>query len=612
MSGITEYKRDDSMDHLRVLEGLYEIKFPIEKEVLIDFFMGEVTKPIEKNSLFDFESFGALSFLNHEKIGILIESLISESLINVGESNFKSSKVLLISSKGKEKLFPKQFETSDEKEDYVEGSEGLKELANFVKDLNSDQKMAVLSNSKRILCIAGAGSGKTTVLTKRIEFLAKFKRIKGDKILAITFTRKAKEEMQKRLLSLGVRAVVETFNSFSEKILLKYGGKIYGKRTRLASFQDKMVAILKALESLGLDIKTVTEKYYDSNFQNGKDSYEIQKNFISDCFNIFENFRALDLNYKDFEKKYMKNNNGNSKVIFEIIKFIDGYFRAFGLRTYADQIKDTLRFFEINKKFIPQFEHILIDETQDVNKSQFELLKILNPESIFFVGDPRQSIFGWRGSDLKYIEEFDSIYSDSEIINLTKNYRSAQNIINFINASLKEFNLPHLSSHENKNGKIEILNFVSQNEEFQFVKNKILSSDKPRQEIFVLSRTNKQIYELSQILKNFNIKHVIKTENSNEYTPKEGEVTLSTIHSIKGLEANTVFIIGCTPSNFPLNYSEHPVIESSGFYDYDKENEEKRIFYVGLSRAKEELYLTYSGKKHTDFITEDMKKIISK
>ena len=91
---------------------------------------------------------------------------------------------------------------------------------------------------------------------------------------------------------------------------------------------------------------------------------------------------------------------------------------------------------------------------------------------------------------------------------------------------------------------------------------------------------------------------------------KKEHLTLSTIHSIKGLEAEMVFVIGCSQNNFPCRNSENPIMDSIKMYEYDKEEEERRLFYVAISRAKNKLHLTYSGKKHTYFITEEMKKML--
>src|SRR3989338_5077211 len=103
------------------------------------------------------------------------------------------------------------------------------------------------------------------------------------------------------------------------------------------------------------------------------------------------------------------------------------------------------------------------------------------------------------------------------------------------------------------------------------------------------------------------IRHIIRTEDHNrDIEAARDEVTLATIHSIKGLEAEAVFVMGCSSINFPCKASDHPIIELVKFDDYDREEEERRLFYVALSRAKSRLYITYSGKNHTRFINDRM------
>lgn len=617
MVEIPEYKRDGSRDYLFVLRALNQIPFPVGKKLLVDFLYGDESNPsVEKNKLYELETFGLMSFISKEEILEVIENLIINNLIEVSSSVFnKFVKVLSIGRNGQAELIhPKLYskkvsENLDEIETKISEREmeHFKELEEFLTGFNLEQKKAIVSPKEKILCVAGAGSGKTSVLTKRIEFLNKMKKIKGDRILAITFTRKAKEEMEKRLNELGVQAVVETFNSFSEKILLKYGGKIYGRKVRVASFQDKMFAVLRALDNLNLDIESAVQKYFSSIKNKNKSIYQLQNMFISDCFQVFEYFKSTHLSFENFEKKYNDETLKNSKMIFEIVKYLDKYMASNGFRTYGDQVRDVISFFKLYKKFIPIFEHVLVDEFQDVNFEQIELLEILNPKNLFCVGDPRQSIFGWRGSEVKHILKFKERYPDSEIINLSKNYRSNNHIVKVMNKVIKKMGVSPLeSTFENKKS-LKILKFDDEKAEFNFVKAKVLSSEIPKEEIFVLSRTNRQIEELSKIFKEAGIPHALREEGIKEFNAKKGEVTLATVHSIKGLEAETVFVVGCTPANFPCKTSDHPVIESINMYNYDKEEEELRLFYVAISRAKNNLYLTYSGKNHTYFLNKEVK-----
>ena len=616
MAEIPEYKRDESNDYLFVLKGLNEIPFPVGKNLLVDFLYGELENySIEKNKLFDFESFGSMSAMTKERIFEIIDKLVTNKLIEVSNSVFNNfSKVLSIGKNGRAEIINPTFFSKSFSQKYWELETKISEeemtsfveLEDFLKGFNLEQKKTIVSPKEKILCIAGAGSGKTFVLTKRIEFLNKMKRVKRDKILAITFTRKAKDEMNNRLQEFGVNAVVETFNSFSEKILLKYGGKIYGRKMKIATFQDKMFAVLRALDNLGISMEEAIQNYFIYGNKN-KTTYQLQSMFVFDCFQVFEYFKSTRLSFEKFEKNYSDETLKSLKMIFGIVKYLDFHMATNGLRTYGDQVRNTIDFFKVYKKFIPIFDHVLVDEFQDVNSEQIELLDLLNSKNLFCTGDPRQSIFGWRGSEVDHILKFKEKYPDSEIINLTKNYRSNNHIVKVMNDLAKKMEVSPLeSTFENKKD-LKICKFDNEIQEFNFVKSKILSSEIPREEIFVLSRTNRQIEELSKVLKAAEINHSVKEEGSNDFSIKKGKVTLATIHSIKGLEAELVFVIGCTLSNFPCKVSDHPVIEKINVYNYNLEEEELRLFYVAISRAKNHLYLTYSGKNYTYFINKEVK-----
>ena len=240
------------------------------------------------------------------------------------------------------------------------------------------------------------------------------------------------------------------------------------------------------------------------------------------------------------------------------------------------------------------------------------MVKLLNSPNLFAVGDPRQAIYGWRGSDISYILNFEKDYGESETVHLTKNYRSAKELVNFINYSIEGMGLPALEYHkETGNAKIKLINFENEDAERKFVIKEILQGDLDPSEIFVLARTNRQLMELSQIMKTRGIDHVVKTDEvRNPKNTSEGDITLATIHAIKGLEAKKVFVIGANDQNFPCKATDHPTIEMIKNNDYNREEEERRLFYVALSRAKENLFVTYTGKKPTYFISDKMIRMV--
>ena len=475
----------------------------------------------------------------------------------------------------------------------------------FLSSYNEQQKQAITSAAPHILCVAGAGSGKTTVLTKRIEFLVRFRSVEQGKILAITFTRKAREEMERRLHSLGIGVEVETFNSFCERSLRMHSAIAYGREMRVLSYKDKLDLFHQALKKEGKTMEQAINLYYSAA---KKTTDELAHGFMNDCFAVIEYYKSegKELGRFDRDEQLSIHEKASVKMVHAVCSEIMRLMDEQGFRDYTDQLLHALRFFEQHHEKIPSYEHVLVDEYQDVNSAQIRLLELLHWKNLFCVGDPRQSIFGWRGSKIHYILDFRSKYPGCEVIPLVKNYRSAQCIVALINATVAHMGLPALESSM-ADGKASLLYLSSEIEEYTYVVEQILKSTLKRESIFVLARTNRQLEELSTSMKLRGVKHIVRNEDTMAAL-KEDHVLLATVHAIKGMEAECVFVVGCNSQNFPCKAGDHPIVDlvKAG---YNKREEERRLFYVALSRAKKELHLT-TANGITKFITPDMMKLL--
>jgi len=612
-----------NLDYLFVLKALQEVPFGVGKKLLIDFLQGNrKNKSIVNNKLYLKKNFGSMIY-EKDELTAMINNLIQNDMIELKSVNAnKRWKMLELNVKGKKELEDPvlyrrklTFNFRETETEITDGDRSLfEEFSVFLSRFNDEQKKAIISDKVHVLCIAGAGSGKTAVLTKRVEFLVKHGSIDPEKILAITFTRMARREMMTRLSEGGLldSVMVETFNSFCEKILRQHNYLIYDKPVRVISYKDRVMMVNNALSKIHMDMSTAVDVYFSDAQMKGKTEEQLANIFRNDCFFIrdYFKFKNKPIMESSFETSSVK--HGKSvKMVIAVCNYIEAYMRRYGLRDFADQLIDTIVFFKKHKDLIPRFDHILIDEYQDVNSTQIQLVDFLSPENIFCVGDPRQSVYGWRGSDIRYILNFEEKYPDCEIITLRKNYRSTGHIVDLINNSIKNMMLADLQSSIEGKKDINLLKFTSEDEEFEFVIQKIIESDLPRNEIFILARINRQLNELSQLMKMKGVKHVVRSDEiKKSITSRKNDITLATIHAIKGMEAEMVFVIGCNGINFPCKGSEHPVIEMVKVEEYDKEEEERRLFYVAMSRAKNSLYLTYSGNKPTYFISNSMKKMI--
>ncbi|MCA9496910.1 MAG: UvrD-helicase domain-containing protein, partial [Nanoarchaeota archaeon] len=623
--------------HIPILKSFDELKFNLGKKTLIEFLKGNPNPTIERNNLDELNSYGCLFKTDIETIEIIINQLIKEEFLKT-EMIKGGFTVINRTTKGireiiEKKFIPKENSSNIKKVEIFSQetiiSEKDKKLFQifkfFLEKYNDEQKKAIISDEKNILSIAGAGSGKTTILTKRIEFLCKFKSINQKEILAITFTKKAKEEMKKRLDELKLFNIhVETFNSFCEKKLKEKGKLIYDKKVKVIQYKDKIQLVNFALNKLKFTLESISENYFNKKQLKEKSKEELFFIFVNDIFSIIDYFKNKEKNIDNFyekEKNLMKRNI--AKKIKEICQIIENEMKTRGIRDFSDQILDALKLFEKYPNEIPKFKHILIDEFQDVNKPQFKLIKLLNAENLFAVGDPRQAIFGWRGSDIKYILNFPKNFENSQIINLKQNYRSYPQIVNIFNQVIKPMGLINLiaskkeKNTENNNEKKEkqrvfLIEQNNENQEKIFILEAIKNSKNPRNEIFILARTNRILENYAEYLKKHKIQYTIKSEEEYKNSePKKDEIVLATVHSIKGMEAKEVYLVSANSLSFPNKVSDNFIFSlvKENNSQNEKESEELRLFYVALSRAKEKLIISYTGN-FSKFITKEIVSII--
>lgn len=280
-------------------------------------------------------------------------------------------------------------------------------------NLNDRQKEAVLTNSSKIMVIAGAGSGKTKVLTTRFAYLIKEKNISPENILALTFTNKASKEMKERIEKVTdinqkeIQAM--TFHSFCVKVLRKYINQI--------------------------------ESSYNLNFKIA--SADDTKKYLSDV--IEEN----DYNVKEFQKILnIRNKNilTNEKTLNPIINKIIDEFNLFlksnNILIFDDLLIYTYLLFtakeNITKKYQEQLKYIMVDEYQDTDNIQYEIIKMLACDNnLFIVGDDFQAIYSFRNANIKNIKKFQKDFPNYQLIILNQNYRSTPEILNVANFVIK-------------------------------------------------------------------------------------------------------------------------------------------------------------------------------
>jgi len=288
----------------------------------------------------------------------------------------------------------------------------------YLNNLNENQKEAVLHLKGPLLIVAGAGSGKTRVLTSRIAHIIKKNEAFPNQILAVTFTNKASKEMQIRVSKLLKKEAtglpwLGTFHSISAKLLRKHADAVGLKYNFSIIDQDDQIRLIKNICKVeNIDIKKISPRYILAIIDKWKN-----KGFYPDDV-ILKKKDPLEKNFLNIYKIYQQ-------------KLID-----LNAADFSDLILHSVKIFEkhkdISELYSKKFKYILVDEYQDTNFIQSEWLKHLakHNKNICCVGDDDQSIYSWRGAEIKNFLEFDKVYKNTKIIRLEKNYRSTQNILN--------------------------------------------------------------------------------------------------------------------------------------------------------------------------------------
>lgn len=290
--------------------------------------------------------------------------------------------------------------------------------------LNTEQIAAVTTTEGFVRVIAGAGSGKTRALTHRFAFLVNEMGILPENILCVTFTNKAANEMHRRIHNLigdNDTGYINTFHGFCVAVLQEDSYAVQYPKNFLVLDNSDIDSMLRIIyEERGLTLRDMT-------FADARDMIEIQKLFKKPEYYL----DMIGMSLEALHKKYLNAEDKNDIIFY-------GYLyqekKCFGL-DYNDLIKFTLYIFaqndDIRLKWQKRLAYIMIDEFQDIDALQYELMEVLcaHHKNLFIVGDPDQTIYTWRGANVKYLLEFDRHFPNTKTVMMLKNYRSTPQIL---------------------------------------------------------------------------------------------------------------------------------------------------------------------------------------
>jgi DNA helicase-2/ATP-dependent DNA helicase PcrA len=570
----------------------------------------------------------------------------------------------------------------------------------FLKELNKEQLVAVEQKNGPMIILAGAGSGKTRVLTYKVIYLIE-QGVDPSNILMVTFTNKAASEMKERMQKFFQKEskfelpTISTFHALCAKIL-RIDGQMIGipKNFLIYDTQDQKDAIKEAFELLGISAK------------------EYKPSSILNTISGAKNELINESEYPKFAKGHFQEITAKTYMIYQKI------LKEYGALDFDDLILKTVELFrkepEILKKYQNKFMYVLVDEYQDTNHAQYLLTKMLSGRwnNICVVGDFSQSIYSFRGADFLNLAKFKDDFKNVKTFSLSQNYRSTQKILDAASAVISRNNThPVLKLWtENETGEeITVHESLNEQKEGEFIVDQILklkyeNPDFNNYDFSVLYRTNAQSRAIEEIFIHRGIPYILiggtkfyerkeikdvlsylkvlanpkdkvslkrieklgkgrfakflefqqnfqanqptieildnvvkatdylslydekdeedkdRLENikelrsvaiafpeigqflenvslvEQEYMPdhvkdeqgKKNTVNLMTLHAAKGLEFKVVFMVGMEEGLFP---------HSRSMMDKNELEEERRLCYVGMTRAREKLFLTYSRKR---------------
>lgn len=457
--------------------------------------------------------------------------------------------------------------------------------------LNTEQREAVFHTEGPVLILAGAGSGKTRVLTHRIAYLIEEKGVNPWNIMAITFTNKAAGEMRERvdkIVGFGSESIwVSTFHSSCVRMLRRFIDRLgFDTNFTIYDTDDQKTLMKDICKRLDIDTKVYKERAILAAISKAKDELIGPEEYEMNVMGDFSK-RKLALAYKEYQKELKKNNALDFDDL--IMKTVE-LFQA---------CPDVLEYFQ------ERFKYIMVDEYQDTNTAQFKFVSLLAGKyrNLCVVGDDDQSIYKFRGANIGNILGFENVFADAKVVRLERNYRSTQNILNAANQVIQnnmERKRKTLWTENEEGEKLHFRQFMNAYEEAEYIvgdiSKKVREHDAQYRDIAILYRTNAQsrLFEEKFLMANIPYKLV---GGVNFYARKEIKDLLAYLKTVDNARDDLAVRriinvpkrgIGATTLTRVQDYAV-----SMGMSFYDALKEANAISTLGRAAAKVEPFVTF-------------------
>lgn len=466
--------------------------------------------------------------------------------------------------------------------------------ADILNALDTQQRDAATELKGPLVILAGAGTGKTRTITHRIAYGVHYDNWDPDSILAVTFTTKAANEMRERLEGMDIEGVtVRTFHAQALKQLYMFWSKVSNERVPQI-LNDKISIILEAANDKEIDITRNEAQIISEEISWAKVSLVSASQY---CI-------MADATDREAIKRL------DSNLIARLYDIYDTYKSQRGLIDFEDVLLLMIYLIDadpsIANEIRTKYLHIVVDEFQDVCALQWELLKawLGNSKELCVVGDPSQTIYSFAGSCADYLVNFHQHFNDSKLVRLTQNYRSTRQIVDLANTVLKyrgreSYEPLSLNAFNQSNSQNDVIWNIYQTDQQQandiakIIADLVRSQSYEYRDIAVLFRTNSQANDFINACSDAKIPFWVKTNAKDEddqisiAQKHESRITLASLHSTKGLEWDIVFLVGLSDGFMPISRVK---------LQADIE-EERRLLYVGITRAKCKLYMSFAKYK---------------
>jgi len=479
--------------------------------------------------------------------------------------------------------------------------------------LDEEQRIAILTDEDYNMIIAGAGSGKTTTLSAKIKYLVEIKNINPKDIVVISFTNKAVEELRQRInKDFKINCLITTFHKFG-LILLNNNSKVLSNSYDIVKeyIEDTLCNDNKMLKVFNKKFKDYFKipfivfffksfnNYY--NFINKlfkiktKDYY--YKDFINFCINIISNMKIRNYEFKD--------NDIFINFINDLYDFYQNKLKENNYLDFEDIINEATNC--LNNKNL-NYKYIIVDEYQDISMQRFKLLKKVSDVScakVIVVGDDFQAIYNFSGSDINLFTDFSVVFGYASILKITHTYRNSQQLIdiagNFVMKNDKQIK-KQLISNKTLDNCLEIVLYNNDRiNKLNYCLKDIIDKFGNNQKILLLGRYS---FDIKKYLGN-NFKLIDNKIKSFKYPNLD--ITFLTVHSSKGLGFDQVIILNCNDElyGFPSKVEDNIYVKVMN--NNNQIEEERRLFYVALTRTKNKVYILSDKNKQSSFVLELIK-----